>query len=199
MAHRGFVAFPGWPCVVIPHPPRDRLLSPPDTLQMLLFSSVFLLTALAQAVSSGTLIRRAPCSCPATDTAFYPFSSSSGTVGSVLRCVYPELSRCEYSSVSRSFLRPPTTQRLTIALQTHHTVRCVLDQRPQWRFLSYLRKRWELSRHRPGWIFSWPWFGCSRCPSLLHISNSLRTLQHKPLLRLFCMCFSHASQYPLTH
>ena len=62
---------------------------------------VLLSVVLATVVSGGPLDRRAPCSCPEFDLGFFPLSPSSDTVGSVLRCYYPYLSRCLYSTVSR--------------------------------------------------------------------------------------------------
>ena len=59
-----------------------------------------LIVSLATVVSSATLERRAPCVCPLTDSDFYPLAPSSSVVGSVLRCVYPLVSRCEYDQVS---------------------------------------------------------------------------------------------------
>jgi hypothetical protein len=64
-----------------------------------LHSCAILLVIYAGIASGSTLEGRAPgCACPPTDKAFYPYRS--GTVGTVLRCVYPTLYRCEYGQVS---------------------------------------------------------------------------------------------------
>jgi hypothetical protein len=57
----------------------------------------------AEAILAG----RAACSsytCPTTDTLFYPLGHDSGPVGGALFCTYPDLSRCEYSTVSVSVI-----------------------------------------------------------------------------------------------
>ena len=67
------------------------------------YLSTTLIASLATVVSGATLERRAPCVCPLTDSDFYPLAPGSSMVGSVLRCVYPLVSRCEYDQVSSLF------------------------------------------------------------------------------------------------
>ena len=68
--------------------------APPLLEKMLRFSSVLLVVAFA-AVGSRA------CTCPDTDTSFYPVApGTSGPIGTTLRCYYPSISRCQYSTVS---------------------------------------------------------------------------------------------------
>jgi len=70
---------------------------------MLCFSAL-LLSLLTVVSARHGLYRRAPCTCPPADTAFYPLSRP-GQSGSDLQCVYPPLSRCEYSTADGSLLK----------------------------------------------------------------------------------------------
>ena len=89
--------------------------------------------ALATAVSGRTLERRAPCVCPAFDEEFNSLAPSSGEVGSVLRCIYPWLSRCQYNKVTallRHFVATIIESNFAIAFQSDGSL--ILDRNYGW-------------------------------------------------------------------
>jgi hypothetical protein len=105
--------------------------------EMRRFSIAVALSVLVSA-SGGTLERRAPCGCPPFDQSYFPVApATSGTVGSTLRCFYPDISRCQYSPVSVL----PGEAHTLIDLQSHGrrapghcleiaTMACVVPHRP---------------------------------------------------------------------
>jgi len=51
-------------------------------------------------VTEPILDRRENCVCPAFDLGSYPLAPSSGRVGNMLHCIYPDTSRCLYNATT---------------------------------------------------------------------------------------------------